>query len=144
MVQRSRNVAVVLAAAALVWAGCKKRNPDAALASALEKRCQEAVADGRVTEARAWLDPSQTSHVGFKVGTDEMTELTEAFYARGAVKVSAAWTVLGESQVSALLIVTLPAENRAPLFQKEKEIQERYDLDDVRDLGQSCLLIGLD
>ena len=82
--------------------------------------------------------------MGFEVDKDEMRELTEAFYAAGAVQVRAAWGTLGDMQVSALLVVDLPAGNRAPLFEQYASIRARYDLEEARDLGQSCLLVGLD
>ena len=131
---------LLLAAALASWS-CRK---DDKVAAEMEKRCTDAVADGQVTEARAWLDAAQTTHMGFEVGKDEMRELTEALYAAGAVQVRAAWSTLGDMQVSSLLVVDLPAEGRAPLFGYYDQIRARYELEDVRDAGQSCLLFGLD
>lgn len=134
---------IVLLAVVVSLSACRKDRKEAA---ERDKACQEAVADGPIAEARAWLDPAQTTHLGFEVGKDEMRELTDAFYAAGAVKVSAAYGEHEGVQISALLVVDLPADeaSRRPVFAQYAESAPRYELDAVKDVGQSCLLVGLD
>ena len=131
------RASLVVAVVLVAGAACKKKKAeDPTLREARESACRDAVADGLVTEARAWLDPTLTTHLGFEVGKDEMRELTEAFYAAGALKVSAAWGEHEGTQISALLIVDLPPEMRESLFAKLEEIRGRFDLDEVPDVGQ--------
>lgn len=137
-----RTLGLLLLALSVLVA-CKKDKKEAA---ARDQACREAVADGLISEARAWLDPAHTSHMGFEVGKDEMRELTDDFYAAGAAKVSAAYGEHDDVQISNLLVVDLPAEPsaRKAVFAKYAQIAPSYELDDVKDVGQSCLLVGLD
>jgi hypothetical protein len=115
-------------------------------ADAKNRRCAEAVADGKVAEARDWLGPAHDDHRGFEVGLDEMRELAERFYTAGATKVSASYDVVEDVQVSALLVIDLPASKaaRTAVFAVHAEIAPRLELDAASDVGQRCLLVGLD
>jgi hypothetical protein len=125
----------------LVALGCGKGG---GAADAKNKRCAEAVADGKVAEARGWL--ADDAHVGFEVGKAEMRELVEAFYAQGARSVRAAYDDIEDTQVSALLVVDLPTDKaaRAAVFAKYSAIREQFELDTESDVGQTCVLVGLD
>jgi hypothetical protein len=137
-----RGLLVVAIAVIGASVACGKGKRDEA--AARNQRCAEAVADGKVAEARAWLgDPKA---MGFEVGKDVMGELVEAFYAAGAAKVRAAYSELEDEQISSLLVIDLPADagQRGAVFAKYAQIAPDYELDPEKDVGQACLLVGLD
>jgi hypothetical protein len=136
---------VVLGVLAAV-ASCKGKD-DAARAAA-DTQCRDAVADGQVAEARAWLDPSQTAgHAGFELDLAETREIVDALYAAGAPRVQIGYADVEGAQVSSHLVVDLPprdAAARGAVFAYHASIRERLELDAAKDVGQACLVIGLD
>jgi hypothetical protein len=106
-----------------------------------DQRCADAVADGRVTEARAWLaDPA---HKGLDVSPAQMRDVAEHFYKAGAPRVLAAWNTLDGAQVCALFVVDLPAapDARAAIVAVAAALPEA---EAVKDVGQRCLLVPLE
>jgi len=138
---------IVVCVVAGLAAGCKKKGA-AADPEAREdlEACREALADPETAEALEWLARGDT--MGFELGKPEMRELAQSFYDAGADRVHVAYSELEDDglQIGALLIVELPrsARARGPVFARFEEIREDFELDRARDVGQSCLLVGLD
>jgi hypothetical protein len=138
------NFVMVVAVLAVV-ASCKKK-PGEPTPEGVEKNkaCDEALASGQTAEARAWLDPAHQDHLGFEVGKEEMRELAEAFYAAGATKVHVDYSELEGKQISSTFVVELPASDREKVFAQHAAIKDRFELDTETDVGQKCLIVGLD
>jgi hypothetical protein len=142
-----RAYVVMVAALVGFTPGCEKK--DTAERDERNKACDEARAEG-ATEARAWLDPSATDHMGFEVDKGEMRELSAALYAAGATEVLVGWSELEDDsarvEIGGLFIVTLPDDKatRSQVFAEAARIRELFEADPEKDVGQQCVIIGLD
>jgi hypothetical protein len=129
-------------------AGCKKKDPAKEAADHDDKICDEELAGPKHAEAREWCGASQDTHLGFKVGRDQMLEITEDFYRAGADMVYVVGiSELNGGQIAAELAVILPADpaKRAAVFDAEKKtFGEDPEFKGTPDVGQRCLLVGLD
>ena len=140
-----RTCVVVIGIVVAVGCGGKK---DESARRAAEVACREVLTDPH-EEARAWVARPNT--MGFEVDKAEMLAIAERFYAAGAPQVEVGYGALDDSDpasplVGGLLVVTLPASKpaRAAVLGVHAEYAARYELDRARDLGQSCLVVGLD
>lgn len=142
--------------------GCKKlkhNDPDAAPATDREDiRNYERLAAGKevdgdkASEARAWLDPKNTTNVLWKTSRAQTTKWVEELYAAGATKVLAVYSPKDETvkiNMCARLLVVLPtdAEARKKVMKTYNQIDKKLWGDDhtmENDDGQKYLELNMD
>jgi len=108
-----------------------------------------------VAEAKAWLADEQ-KHKLWKVDRPTVVKLVDDLYAAGAVSVHAASVdSIGDGQIAALFVVTLPTEaaGRAKVVETHNAFWKGYlqDVDEdelkdfqTRDAGQKYLVVNFD
>jgi hypothetical protein len=137
---RALSVCVLLAA-------CGGGGDNSAARREAEKECREA--REQVAEARGWLARGNT--MGFELDKEDMRELAEELYAAGAAEVEVGYSLLDDEdpaspEVGGYFVIVLPraAAARKGVFTAFNQLAADFDLTLARDLGQSCLVLGLD
>lgn len=145
----ARGMAAVLLALCLT--ACGKTPPPpiqpATDVGAQDRACEEELKAPDHAEAREWLKPEHVNHGGFKVGAEEMRNMTEELYQAGAVQV---WVTgiekVGDGEISASMLVELPKDPaaRKRIFEWEAKLYGEEGETGTRDAGQKYLPLGLD
>jgi hypothetical protein len=132
----------------LLTAACGGEAPAPSPADAArseDEAAQEELAEEGAAEARAWLrDPA---HAVFEGRKDEVAAVVEDLYGRGARAVHVTGVEsLGDSKVTASLVVTLPAEAEARrrVFERLATFQRQIGGPAARDTGQKYQKLTLD